>query len=557
VLFEDVVGGRSRIVVRALLVLWVLDVVSFWWWWLTPSHQVSAERLGIDSFLLGYVTVVMPLLPVWYLKRSRRIRRDVAVPSARVAMVVTKAPSEPWSVVLETLEAMRAQQYPLPYDVWLCDEDPTVEAERWCADNGVRLSTRRGVADYQRSSWPRREKCKEGNLAYFYDHWGYKEYDLVAQLDADHVPAPTYLAEMMRPFTSPAVGYVAAPSICDTNASHSWAARGRLYKESSLHGPSQAGCNDGFAPVCIGSHYAVRTAAIRQIGGIGPELAEDFTTSFLLNASGWEGAFALDAEAHGEGPPTFAAMLVQEFQWSRSLMTATLDLLPKKWAALPWRLRMRFAMALSYYPMLAVTTILGLALVPIAAVSGQPWMKVNYLEFIGRWILLSLPLLAVTLIFRRKQALRPVDTKVLSWEVWLFALTRWPYVAWGICAAFKAKLRPSQVTFKVTPKGKHGLDRLPVRLVIPYLVVATVASGAVLLRSANRSVHGYVLLGLLQAATYLVVTLTVVVLHVRETRRYTESTWRQAVPTVAGPSVALVLVGSTFVAAAGSVFHLW
>jgi cellulose synthase/poly-beta-1,6-N-acetylglucosamine synthase-like glycosyltransferase len=135
----------------------------------------------------------------------------------------------------------------------------------------------------------------------------------VAQLDADHVPAPNYLSEITRLFTSPTVVYVAAPSICDTNASHSWAACGRLDKESSLHGPSQADCNDGFAPVRIGSHHAIRTPTIRQIGGIGSELAEDFTTAFLLNASRWEGAFALDAEAHSEGPPTFGALLVKSF----------------------------------------------------------------------------------------------------------------------------------------------------------------------------------------------------------------------------------------------------
>ena len=34
----------------------------------------------------------------------------------------------------------------------------------------------------------------------------------------------------MRPFADPAVGYVAAPSICDANAAESWAARARLYE---------------------------------------------------------------------------------------------------------------------------------------------------------------------------------------------------------------------------------------------------------------------------------------------------------------------------------------
>ena len=36
----------------------------------------------------------------------------------------------------------------------------------------MRVSTREGVAAYHRPSWPRRTRCKEGNLAFFYDTWG-------------------------------------------------------------------------------------------------------------------------------------------------------------------------------------------------------------------------------------------------------------------------------------------------------------------------------------------------------------------------------------------------
>ena len=151
----------------------------------------------------------------------------------------------------------------MPYDVWLADEKLTDEVVDWCAAHGVRMSSREGVAEYHNASWPRRTKCKEGNLAFFYDNWGYRDYDVVAQLDADHVPEPDYLRRMVAPFADPRVGYVAAPSICDRNAESSWSARGRLYAEAVLHGSTQAGCNAGYAPSCIGSHYAVRTAGAR------------------------------------------------------------------------------------------------------------------------------------------------------------------------------------------------------------------------------------------------------------------------------------------------------
>ncbi len=63
-------------------------------------------------------------------------------------MVVTKAPSEPFEVVAETLRAMLAQD--VPHDTWLADEDPSPATLAWCEKHGVFVSTRKGRADYHR-----------------------------------------------------------------------------------------------------------------------------------------------------------------------------------------------------------------------------------------------------------------------------------------------------------------------------------------------------------------------------------------------------------------------
>ena len=81
----------------------------------------------------------------------------------------------------------------------------------------------------------------------------------------------------------------------------------------------QAGYSADFAPLCIGSHYAVRTAALRSIGGLGPELARGLQHHHSDERGGWRGAFAIDAAAHGDGPASVADCLTQEFQWSSSV----------------------------------------------------------------------------------------------------------------------------------------------------------------------------------------------------------------------------------------------
>lgn len=175
-------------------------------------------------------------------------------PPPRVAMVVTKVPSEPLPMVAATLSGCLSQQLPdgsvSVLHVWLADEDPSPDTLSLCAEAGVRISCRKGAPGYHNAAWPRRRRCKEGNLSYFYDTIGYFQYDVVAQFDADHVPTPTYLAAALPWFINPIVGFVACPSICDANKRVSWAVRGRLWLEAYMHGPNGASRAMWALPCC-------------------------------------------------------------------------------------------------------------------------------------------------------------------------------------------------------------------------------------------------------------------------------------------------------------------
>ena len=545
--FAPILRPATRLIIAVLSVCWAICITSFWVWWLEPVHRRGILGLALNSAVLCYVSCY-PVFFVVGINRLRNVSRSVSVPLLRVAFVVTRAPSEPWEVAKSTLRAMLRQDFPVPYDVWLCDEQPTAQVLNWCARNNVLVASRNGVDEYHRTEWPRRTRCKEGNLAYFYDHWGYRWYDVVAQLDCDHRPAPTYLAEVVRPFSDPAVGYVAAPSVCDTNAESSWSARGRLYREATFHGAFQLGHSDGWGPLCIGSHYAVRTKALREIGGIGPELAEDFSTSYLLNSAGWHGAFAINAEAHGDGPNTFPAMVVQEYQWSRSLTTVLLGLVPRNLSRLRWRLRFRFLYALSYYLLLVTTTFAGIALAPVAALTGRPWINVSYVVFLLHWWSISVWLVLMAFLLRRRGLLRPRNAPIFSWENWLYSLTRWPFIAWGIGSAVRYRLRPRAVTFKVTPKGSGGLEVFPGRLILPYALISVGSSCAALVGEAKPETAGYAFLSILTGTTYALVSVTVPALHAGEaaagagvTRR--TALWRTARGALAVGVILFIPVG--------------
>lgn len=109
------------------------------------------------------------------------------------------------------------------------------------------------------------------------------------------------------------------------------------------------------------------------------------------------------------------------------------------------------------------------------------------------------------------------------------------------------RLRPRQVVFKVTPKVRDGMEPLPLRLMLPYLLITVVLSGAAVVGQLTGPAIGYVFLCLLGSLSYALVTLAVSVLHIRETARSAgvgaHRALRTAILPLASGLVALVPLG--------------
>jgi cellulose synthase (UDP-forming) len=499
------------------LVLWLFTLIIFWVWWLQPDHIEHVVPYIFVTLTFVWLTL-MPLFFFPNVHASKKPSKLRTVPQgSRVAMVVTKAPSEPFVVIERTLEAMLAQDY--PHDTWLADEDPSEETVHWCEAHNVLISTRRGRDDYHRKTWPRRTRCKEGNLAFFYDHYGYERYDFVAQLDADHVPTPSYLREILYPFADPAVGYVSAPSICDMNADESWAARGRLFPEGMLHGPLQSCYTNNGTPLCIGSHYAVRTQALMQAGGLGPELAEDHSTTMLLIAAGWRGVHAIDAIAHGDGPQSFADFVTQEFQWSRSLVTIMLEYSPTYLPRMTAQAKFQFLFRQLWYPLLAGFSLLMYAMPIYALLSGETFANVTYVDFLIHYGPNAASLIVLVMLLKAFGLSRPLTAKTISWEGTLVAfLARWPWVLAGTLSAVRDHITKSFIDFRVTPKGSGPKNLLPTRVVAPYVVLAVGASLPVLLVDHPANAAGFYWFAAFNAFFYGLLVAVIVARHVIENK---------------------------------------
>ncbi len=511
-LLRPVFAGWKKVVNWIGIFVWLAGLVYLAEWWFDAAHVVTYPRYIAVTVTLAWATLT-PAYFIFIFAFAKIPPKRAPVPSdMRVAAVVTKAPSEPLAVVQRTLLGALNQEG-VSCDVWLADEKPDAPTLAWCREHGVSVSTRNGIADYQRADWPRRARCKEGNLSYFYDQYGYTRYDIVTQFDADHVPARDYVRHAVAPFADPKVGYVSAPSICDYNARDSWAARGRLYVEASLHGALQAGYNSGWAPLCIGSHYTVRTAALKEIGGLGPELAEDHSTTLLFNAGGWRGVHAIDAIAHGEGPATFTDLVVQEFQWSRSLMMILLKYSPTYVPKLHGRIRFQFLFSQFWYPLFSMMMALMFVMPVFALLTGVPMVNTTSWDFFIHVAPASVTLVLLAYWWRSTGMFRPADAKIISWEGMAFQFLRWPWSLAGTVAAVFDHRRGRVADFRVTPKGHERSAHLPFRVIAPYLFLALVAGTTAWLVGDPGTAAGFYLFNIINAVIYGGLTLLVLIRH--------------------------------------------
>jgi cellulose synthase (UDP-forming) len=522
-----VLSPRQQKIIYALVLCWCGAAIWFWAWWLEPRHinnfysPHGPTLIDWVSYVLNtFIIIWIQLLPGYYfyfLLKMRKPNPALEIPKEwRVAMVVTRAPDEPWWLIEKMLNAMLIQD--VPHDTWLADEDPQPIAYKWCEEHGVKLITRKGVPGYFNKEWPRREKCKEGNLAYFFDTVGYENYDFVSQMDADHVPEQGYLRAMLRGFLDPKVGYVSAPSMNDQNYDETWISRGRIFMESTLHGTLQAGYHSGWAPMCIGSHYMTRTKALKEVGGLGPELAEDHSTSFMLTAGGWQGQHSIDALAHGEGPTSFADLMIQEFQWARSLAMIIIQVTPKLLHKLTFKQKFQFLFSQFWYFMYSAVMVMGYALAPVALVFNIGFANMTYLSFIGHEIVPVAFCVAIVKCLQKWGLLRPYYAKVVSWESALFQLARWPYICWAVYDSVKVVMKHQYLIWAVTPK-EGVANSVAFRYIAPYFGVAGLCYLALFTHLSALWTHqmlGYFWLTALNAVSYTILIVSIYVWHKKE-----------------------------------------
>jgi cellulose synthase (UDP-forming) len=246
-------------------------------WWTILAHDDRPEPVEVT---------------VW----RNRLRAGAEPPS--IDVFITACGELP-DLVLATMRAARDMR--LAHRTWVLDDGASDELERLCAQERVGYLRRDDRAD-----------AKAGNVnAALRRTTG----EYVVIFDADHVPEPDFLLQVLPHFQDPNVAFVQSPQhyVNKVNLVSTGSAEAqRIFYELVCPGK-----NHFNAAFCVGTNVMFRREALSDIGGIATgSNSEDIWTSLKLHKRGWRSIYVPAVLARGLAPDEVGPYLKQQLRWA-------------------------------------------------------------------------------------------------------------------------------------------------------------------------------------------------------------------------------------------------
>jgi cellulose synthase (UDP-forming) len=444
-------AGSSRgreLLVRSVAVLALAVSAAYLAWRAVATTDLSVWWLSLPTYLLELHAAVglgLYAFSLWNLGAGPTARRASTTP-LRVAVLIPTW-NEPSEVLAPTIAAAVALQP--AHDTWVLDDGARPEVAQLAADLGARYLRR-----------PDRRHAKAGNLNNALE---VVDADVVAVLDADHVARPNFLTDTLGYFDDESVALVQTPQDFYNLESfeHSrTAARDGFNEQSLFYRAIMPGKNRWQAAFWCGTSALLRTAALRQVGGVATgTVTEDIHTTIRLHAAGWRTVYHNEVLARGLAASGASQYLLQRRRWGTGAMQVLRadNPLGIKGLSLPQRLAYAFTL-LGWFD---AWRSLGYLLLPAAVLlTGAVPIRAPLATFVVAFVAtFTLQQLALWLLGRGRQ--RP-------WLAILFDVVRLPSNLSASLALFARRA----AGFQVTPKGRTGARRR--RAPVPWILWAVV-----------------------------------------------------------------------------------
>jgi cellulose synthase (UDP-forming) len=259
---------RRRALIRSVAVAALAMSVAYLAWRGLFTLDASAAWLSVPLYILeihAAFGLFLFTVSLWDLDVRPAIAPTL-VTRHRVAVLIPTY-NEGREILLPTVAAALAMR--VEHETWVLDDGNRPDVQRMAEELGARYLARRT-----------HEHAKAGNLNHAF---GIIDADLVAVLDADHVSHPDFLVRTLGYFDDPRIALVQTPQDFYNRSSfeHQVEDRedGRFHEQVLFYRAIQPGKNRWGAAFWCGTGAIVRTAALRDVGGVATDsITEDIET---------------------------------------------------------------------------------------------------------------------------------------------------------------------------------------------------------------------------------------------------------------------------------------
>lgn len=164
---------------------------------------------------------------------------------------------------------------------------------------------------------------KAGNLQFAYERTGG---DHILILDADFVPRPDLLKQLVPYMDDPNVGIVQSPQYFSTDGRMTWLERAAGATQELFYRMIQPSRDRVGAAICVGTSAIYRRSALDTIGGF-PLIghSEDVYTGVGLGRTGYTLQYVPVLVSRGRCPDDIDAFMAQQYRWCEGSMSLVAD----------------------------------------------------------------------------------------------------------------------------------------------------------------------------------------------------------------------------------------
>lgn len=444
----------------ALVTLGFESMAFFCGWWFSAGiREPSSIAYWLLTAVILHSFFRAAVMWIYYLNlRPQHVDPVRVGPTVDVFTTIMK--SEPFEMIVETLEAIQRMRY--PHRTWLLDS-------RW--DEATEALCRR--LDVTRIRSDTVPGAKGGAINNALRH---STGEIVLILDPDHVPHPEFLDHSVAPFVEdPRMGFVQVVQGY-YNQDESFVAAAAAEQTYGYYGPIQIGMGGLGAAQAIGANCTFRRAALEDIGGHACHLAEDMVTALRIHSRGWRSVYLPVVTARGLVPADMSGFFRQQLKWSTGLFQILVRDIWPWFGGLSWRQRFVYLANSTYY-LTGLATAINLFLAPAFLLFGTWAVPANVEDFVAHGLPFVLASSAIYLLVQLW--FQDPRERGWHWRGMILKIGSWPVFVAGMLSA----LLGVKVRYVPTPKT---LDLRPqIAIVAPHLLVIALSVAAILTNLAK------------------------------------------------------------------------